>query len=191
MTKRKKKNRLLHWLSFLGLGVFLLQLPVLWSMAVAWPYRNLVQAECAQYQVDESLVLSVIFQESRFRQDALSSAGAVGLMQIMPQTATWIAQHMAVENFHLNQLKEPEANISMGTWYLSWLEKQFNGDRVLMLAAYNAGIGNVQRWLQEGIWDGSEETLEHIPYPETRQYVRRVLEQNQIYQKYNKSVRNA
>lgn len=160
-------------------------------MAAALPYRNLVQAECAQYDLDEALVLSVIFQESRFRREALSSAGAVGLMQIMPQTATWIAEHMAVENFQINQLKEPEANISMGTWYLSWLDQQFDGNRALVLAAYNAGIGNVQRWLQEGIWDGSIENIERIPYPETRQYVRSVLDQSHIYQKYNKSVRSA
>ena len=81
--------------------------------------------------------------ESKFEPDAKSVHGALGVMQIMPETATWIAKQIEDDNFSINEMYNPEKNIKYGVWYLSSLNDEFYGNKVLMLAAYNAGRGNV------------------------------------------------
>jgi soluble lytic murein transglycosylase len=189
MTKRRKgakDNRRRSWkgiICLIGLIFLLSNLSPILQIIYPIPYRQEIARLCEDYQADKALVLSVIYSESRFRSKAVSDAGAKGLMQIMPVTGAWIAQHMGMENYEEALLFDPGTNISMGIWYIGWLETQFDKETPIVLAAYNAGPGTVRKWLQAGIWDGTIEGLDQIPYKETRNYVRRVLDQ---YASYNK-----
>lgn len=128
------------------------------------------------------LVAAVIRNESRFRPDATSSQGARGLMQVMPETGAWAAKQMGI-TFQANQLYQAEYNIRIGTWYLANLRREFGGDIVLALAAYNAGRGNVRQWLTDKRWTGEHATLDQIPFPETRLYVGKVLRDFERYRR--------
>lgn len=156
-----------------------LQSPVARQLAYPFDYRDVVVAVAEKEEVPPSLVASVILAESKYKNTAESETGALGLMQLMPDTARWVAQQMGHGNYTDRQLKEPETNIELGTWYLSYLLKEFNGDEVLALAAYNAGRGHVESWLQEERWNGMVDT---IPFPETREYVKNVLNYQERYE---------
>ena len=133
--------------------------------------------------VSPALVASVIMHESKFSNDVHSSRGAIGLMQLMPETAEWIAEQLGDEDFSLQKLHEPEMNIRYGTWYLALLEREFESNLVLALAAYNAGRGTVHEWIEEYDWSLEFEDISAIPYPETRIYVTRVLKDSKHYEK--------
>lgn len=135
----------------------------------------------AQYDVDPFLVFAIIRAESKYQTWAESPAGAKGLMQIMPDTAAWIAGQMKIKDFKAEDLYDPELNIRMGCWYLSQLEKEFDDSLPLTVAAYNAGRGKVSNWVQSGQWQGSAKDLEDIPFPETRNYVKNVLSNYKAY----------
>lgn len=124
--------------------------------------------------LDPYLVAAIIRVESNFQPDARSPKGAMGLMQLMPDTAAWVAQKMGRDYRELD-LVDPGTNISLGTWYMKMLQEEFGGDLVVALAAYNGGRGNVNRWLAENRWDGRLESVGDIPFLETRLYVQRVL----------------
>ena len=107
-------------------------------------------------------------------------------MQIMPDTGKWIAEKMGMENFRPAQLNDVQTNIRMGTWYLAYLLKEYDGNEVLALAAYNAGRGHVDSWMDEYGWDKNFKKIEEIPFTETREYVRIVLLNERQYKKlYN------
>ncbi len=146
-------------------------------------YQEPVLRYAAVHQLDPLLLMAVIRVESRFDPRARSHKGAVGLMQLMPETAQWAAEQMRLPDFSLERLEDPEINVQIGAWYLASLRNQFGGDLVLALAAYNGGEGNVRRWLQERRWSGQRETLHEIPYRETREYVRKVLVSYQWYRR--------
>ena len=152
-----------------------------------FPYRTTVENYSARWQVDKFLTISVMKVESNFSEAARSPSGAVGLMQIMPETAAWIAycleetpEEIACD---IKNLHEPETNIRYGTWYLSELEDEFHGNDVLALAAYNAGRGNVREWMRKNHWDENFSDVDKIPYAETRDYVKQVLHCRKKYAK--------
>lgn len=153
--------------------------PLARQVAYPFNYRDVVMAAAEKEQVPPSLVASVILAESKYKNTAESETGALGLMQLMPDTARWVAQQVGHGNYTDRQLKEPETNIELGTWYLGHLLKEFNGDEVQALAAYNAGRGHVESWLNENKWNGMVDT---IPFPETRSYVKAVLQYQQKYE---------
>ena len=132
--------------------------------------------------VPPSLVASVIMHESKFSENVHSPRGAIGLMQLMPETAEWIAGQLGETDFSLQMLHEPEMNIRYGTWYLALLEQEFEGNLALALAAYNAGRGVVHEWMEENDWSSDFEDISAIPYPETRIYVERVLKDKKHYE---------
>lgn len=143
-------------------------------------YPTLIGQYAEEFQLDPYLVAAVIHTESGNRPDAVSSSGAVGLMQVMPETGEWIAGKLGVHDFTTQQLYDPKTNIRFGCWYLAFLKERFEGDRPLMLAAYNAGHGNVAKWLEdpEISQDGQ---LVNIPFGETERYVEKV---QRAYEKY-------
>jgi soluble lytic murein transglycosylase len=102
-------------------------------------------------------------------------------MQIMPDTAVWIAQTLNVKDFTPDSLYRPEVNIYFANWYLANLSQEFKGNLVLMLAAYNGGRGNVQKWMSERHWSGDVDEIDQIPFPETQKFVKSVLT---LYQRY-------
>lgn len=124
---------------------------------------------------------SVIKAESSFNSDARSHKNAKGLMQITEETAYDIATQMGIEGYDVSMLHEPEVNIAMGCWYLNDLSKEFNGNMDLVLAAYNAGRGNVQKWLKDNRYSSDGETLSYIPFAETDKYVKKVKVNFDVY----------
>ena len=152
-----------------------------------FPYRATVENYSARWKVDKFLTIAVMKVESNFQETANSQSGAVGLMQIMPETAAWIAYQLGEEPEKIaddmNHLCKPETNIRYGTWYLAELEEEFSGNDVLALAAYNAGRGNVREWMEKNHWDEKFSDVDKIPYAETRDYVKRVLHCREKYAK--------
>ncbi len=143
-------------------------------------YFEYVNVNAAKYNVDKELILSVIKSESNFRQDVQSVAGAIGLMQIMPETFDWLQRHNLMSYMDVGHLKDPKTNIEYGTYLLSILEKKYGGV-VEALCAYNAGIGTVDRWLKDERYSSDGKTLKRIPYPDTAAYVRNVLDSCKMY----------
>lgn len=146
------------------------------------PYQDEVTRIAEGLKLDPLLVTSVMRAESRFDPYAQSSKGATGLMQLMPNTAKWVAGQMNLE-YSEEKLVEPEFNISVGCWYLASLMSQYGGKIPVVLAAYNGGRTNVNQWLKDGTWDGQLSDVENIPFPETRDYVKTVLRDYEIYKK--------
>lgn len=146
-----------------------------------FPYRDEIEKHARHYQVDKFLAVSVMKVESNFSEEAHSSSGAVGLMQLMPETAIWIASCLDEEPPNFDEMHDCERNIKYGIWYLAELEDEFYGNEILALAAYNAGRGNVQHWIQENGWSKNFSDVEAIPYDETRLYVKRVLHCREKY----------
>ena len=132
------------------------------------------------FSLDPYLVAAVIHCESGNRSDAISPKGAVGLMQIMPDTGAWIAEKLGMDAYSPDMLTDPAVNIRMGCWYLGYLLERFGGALPHALAAYNAGQGNVDKWLADGAYS-QEGVLVKIPFPETENYVKKV---ERAYEKY-------
>ena len=151
-----------------------------------YDYQDTINFYADRYEVDRNLVASVILAESKFRQDATSVHGARGLMQIMPETASWIATQIEDDSFSVDKLYNVNMNIKYGTWYLSELQTEFEGNEVLALATYNAGRGNVYEWMEKYHWGIDFKDYTKIPFPETREYVKRVLENKKHYNKLYK-----
>ncbi|MEW6171927.1 MAG: lytic transglycosylase domain-containing protein [Bacillota bacterium] len=142
-------------------------------------HKETIFRYAAENNLNPLLVTAIVKVESGFRHDAVSPRGAVGLMQLMPQTAAWIAAKQGQE-FSSAQLLDPERNICFGAWYMAFLKQEFNST-VLALAAYNAGRGNVKKWLSNRTWTGEAADIDQIPFPETRQFVRKTIWTYRIY----------
>ena len=145
------------------------------------PYRDLVQREAAEFGLEEELVYGVIKAESGFDEDAQSHAGAHGLMQLTQETFDWIASLYPPEE-GTGDIYDPAANIHCGCALLRLLLDQY-GSLEVALAAYNAGMGSVDGWLQSGEYSHDGETLHTIPYPETEAYVDRVKKARDVYRR--------
>jgi soluble lytic murein transglycosylase len=148
---------------------------------VTLPLRHddIIRQQAEDKDLDPALIAGVIFAESHFR-DQTSHAGAKGLMQLMPGTADYIAEKSGGIAFVQGDLATPQVNIAYGSWYLRHLLDRYDGSEVLALAAYNAGLGNVDGWLAEG---GGSVRVADIPFPETREYVRKVFEAREDYRR--------
>ena len=137
-------------------------------------HDDIIRQQAADKHLDPSLIAAVIYAESRFR-DQESRAGALGLMQVTPQTAHLIARRSGGTQFVTRDLTDPEINIRYGSYYLRYLMRRYDGNVIAALAAYNAGIGNADRW------GGGRLDLEAIRFVETRAYVEQVLDKRQEY----------
>jgi soluble lytic murein transglycosylase len=154
--------------------------PVVLRLVFPYPMRALVEREAAEQGLDPYLVAAVIRQESNFRPGVVSRAGAHGLMQLMPQTAREVARRSGV-GWDVRYLESAEANLHLGATHLAGLLRQYDGQVVPALAAYNAGGRPVSRWLRYPEADDPVRFVERIPYEETRGYVRSVLRNRELY----------
>jgi len=134
-----------------------------------------------EYNLSPFLVAAVIKTESNFKINARSSKGASGLMQITLSTGEWAAKEMKLPKFKPELLENPEYNIRMGCWYLDNLKQEFEGNMDLVLAAYNGGRGNVQKWLSDRNSSKDGKNLHNIPFEETDKYVKKVKFNYNIY----------
>jgi soluble lytic murein transglycosylase len=145
------------------------------------PYRTEISAAAREYQIDEAWAFGLARQESRFVADIMSSAGAVGLMQLMPATARWVARQIGHADYRVSSLDQPELNAQMGNYYLRHVLDRLDGMPVLATAAYNAGPGRAQAWRGAAPMEGAI-YAETIPFNETRDYVKKVLANAMFYQ---------
>jgi soluble lytic murein transglycosylase len=145
-------------------------------------HEDIIKQQAADKGLDPALLAAMIYQESKF-QDRTSSAGAKGLMQILPSTAQFIAHKSGGTAFELRDLGTPQINIAYGSWYLRYLIDRYDGNITLAVAAYNAGEHNVDIWVSRAGGDHSFDPKADIPFPETRGYVQSVLHHRVLYRK--------
>lgn len=136
-------------------------------------YREFIAQQCSEMGIDPTIVYSVIKAESSWKADAVSAKGAIGLMQLLPSTAQWLAEESG-EEITREDLFNPEINITLGITYLQYLQEKYDGDIDRMIAAYNAGEGNVDKWIKEGV---------KIQFKETENYLRKVRQNIKVYEK--------
>lgn len=146
-----------------------------------WPYQQDILEYSHRNNIDPFLIAAIIKNESGFDPKAVSAVGAVGLMQIMPETGCWIAEQMGLENYQDNDLYQTKKNIRMGCWYVGELEHEFQRNLALIMIAYNAGRGQTKAWMEENGWDYNFNDLDAIPYPDTKEYVIKVLHDRDRY----------
>jgi soluble lytic murein transglycosylase len=156
-----------------GFATYVLQAEPVWYERLRYPlrYEEFIAGHSDNYGLEPQLLAAVIYQESKFDASARSSSGAVGLMQLLPETGQGIADRTGGDEWRPEDLLEPELNIRYGAWYLRHLLDKY-GDEELALAAYNAGQANVDEWRARAVG---------IQFPETEHYVRRVQELKRIY----------
>lgn len=147
-------------------------------------YSEYVEKYSEEYQVDKYLIYAIIKAESNFNEDAISSKGAKGLMQLMQTTAEEIASKIDLDLTEENIL-EPDININLGTKYISMLIQKYENIE-LSLTAYNAGSGNVDKWITNGVLKSDGSDIENVPYAETNNYVRKILRDYEIYKQIYK-----
>jgi soluble lytic murein transglycosylase len=165
------------------------------AAALAWPqvhhavreitlplrHEDIIRQQSREKGLDPALVAAVIYAESHFRDGQTSRAGALGLMQITPATARYIARKSGGTAFVVRDLATPQVNIAYGAYYLRYLLSRYDGNEAFALAAYNAGEGNVDRWIASARAHDRALTIDAIPYSETRAYVTRVQEAKRDY----------
>jgi soluble lytic murein transglycosylase len=146
-------------------------------------HEDIIRQQAAEKRLDPALIAAVIYQESKFR-DRTSSAGAKGLMQLLPGTAEFIAHKSGGTRFELQDLGTPQINIAYGSWYLRYLIERYDGNEMLAVAAYNAGEDNVDRWVSKAGGPTSFNPHTDIPFPETKAYVAGVMSKRKAYAKH-------
>ncbi|HEV3002370.1 MAG TPA: lytic transglycosylase domain-containing protein [Solirubrobacteraceae bacterium] len=180
IRRRRRVAALAAFVAIVATG-FALVLPVadraVKEVTLPLRHEDIIRQQARDKQLDPALIAAVIYAESHFR-DQTSHAGARGLMQITPQTADEIARRSGGTQFVQGDLATPQVNIAYGSWYLRWLLRRYE-DVTLAVAAYNAGTGNVDRWIARDPDIGARD----IPFPETRAYVRKVLDARREYRR--------
>jgi soluble lytic murein transglycosylase len=186
VKKRKKRFRIIKKILIFFILVILViisiwNIPILEKIIYPYPHKTIIEKYAVQYGVDPLLVIAVIREESKYSSKSVSPKGAKGLMQLMPNTAKSIAESLGDRTYREENLLNPEINIQYGTWYLASLQKVFDNNTILVIAAYNGGRGHVQEWINNGRIDSNNIRFQDIPFKETRDYVGRVLKS---YEKY-------
>lgn len=183
---RRRRSALLLVLAVAGIVLVVLTTP-LFKRAIdhfALPLRNqdIIRQQARAKHLDPALIAAVIYAETKF-DPRPSAAGAQGLMQILPQTAEFLAHRSGAKTFTTADLATPQVNIAYGSYYLRYLLDEYGGNPMLALAAYNGGEANVSKWLAAAHAVGRRLTTDTIPFPETRAYVVKVLRVQRDYRR--------
>ena len=144
-------------------------------------YSQYVKKYAKENNVDEYMIYAVIKAESNFNPNVKSGSNAIGLMQLLEGTAIEMSNTLDEQDITEEELYDPETNIKLGTSYYAYLLKHYKGNNVLALTAYNAGMGNVDIWIKNGVIKSDGSDIENIPYKETNNYVRKILRDYQLY----------
>lgn len=149
-------------------------------------YQEYVEEYSDKNNVDKYMIYAIIKAESNFKPNVKSKSNAIGLMQLLKGTAVEMSNSIDKEEITEESLYNPETNIKLGTSYYAYLLKHYKGNNILALTAYNAGMGNVDNWIKNGIIKSDGSDIENIPYKETNNYVRKILRDYKFYIKiYN------
>ena len=143
-------------------------------------YERQIMAHSEKYGLDPYLIMGIISAESQFESDAVSHKDAMGLMQIKEETAGWCIEHFEL-NADIKDIYKPDTNILIGCAYIDYLIDMFEGHTDVAIAAYNAGQGNVKKWLADSRYSDNGKTLTKIPFDETEKYVKKVRNREKIY----------
>ncbi|MFC4075739.1 lytic transglycosylase domain-containing protein [Salinithrix halophila] len=160
---------------------FLIATPLFNRWMYPLDYEEQIMESADSTGADPFLVMAIIRVESKFSPEVQSHAGAQGLMQLTPETVNWVVDKGRFSPAFRDYVNDPSINIHMGSWYITALIREFKGNKIAAIAAYNAGPGNVNKWLKEGRWDGTRGSVGQIPFGETRHYIQRVV---YFYEKY-------
>jgi soluble lytic murein transglycosylase len=175
----------------LGLVAILALRPVIHhtvrEFALPLRHEDIIRQQAKDKGLDPALIAGVIYAESHFIDGRTSSAGAEGLMQLTPATAKYIAQKSGGTAFQVSDLGTPQVNIAYGAFYLRYLMRRYGDDVPLVLAAYNAGEGNVDQWIAQARAKDKALNISAIPFGETRGYVTKVLDARRQYRKSYRS----
>jgi soluble lytic murein transglycosylase len=150
------------------------------ELALPLSDASVIREQAQAKHLDPALIAAVIYAETKF-EPRTSSAGAEGLMQIEPETAEFLAKLSGGYRFTTSDLGTPSVNVAYGSYYLRYLLDHYEGNEMLAVAAYNAGLANVDRWVAKARAEGGQLTVDQIPFSETRAYVQRVLEAQKQY----------
>ena len=175
----KGLKRITIFFVFIAIGLFALYMYFMVNYPLS--YQMLIKKYSDEFNVDPYLIAAIINVESKYDKNAISKKDARGLMQISPITGKWASEELNIDDFDVEDLFDPELNIMIGCWYLSILSQEFDNNLPLMLAAYNAGSGNVVKWLQDEKYSDDGESLKDIPFAETKDYVKKVQRNISIY----------
>lgn len=190
-SRKRSRARLLRGLVSLLLAVVLLMCAAV--VYVKWikpevmrrhyvlRYDALIAENAVRCALDPYLLAAMIFCESHYDPQAVSAVGARGLMQLMPDTADWLAWRMELDGFEYDMLFDPQTNIAMGSAYLSFLKARYDGNVSCMVAAYHAGHGQTDKWLKDPACSYDGKTLYALPENETKQYLKWVLNVYEVY----------
>lgn len=162
-------------------GLIIITISILISALYPIGYKDYINKYSKEYSIDPFLIASIINVESKYNKNAISSKNARGLMQIGPSTGQWASEVIGIESYNADLLFDEETNIKIGIWYLNQLNKEFDNNLDLVLAAYNAGSGNVKKWLQDKKYSDSGDDLHTIPFKETNNYLKRVKWNHLVY----------
>lgn len=180
--KHKRVNAIKLLLIIMLLAILLIAMRKI-IMDISYPekYKYYVEKYAEEYKIEKELIYAIIKAESNFRETIISSKDAIGLMQLLESTANDVAKGMDLE-ITKEKLLNPDININLGTKYIASLIEKYENTE-LALAAYNAGRGNVDKWIEEGIIKADGTDVENIPYKETNNYIRKVMRNYKIYKK--------
>ena len=165
LTKRETPQDIQQWQA-------LRQSSAYWYGLFPFPYQDKILTYARQNQINPLLIISIMRKESSFNPEINSVVGAVGLMQIVPPTASWVAEKIELSDYSLTN---PEDNIEIGSWYLKYNHQRYNDNSLLAVASYNAGTSNVNAWLNRYDLEDRDRFVEQIPFPETKDYVEGVF----------------
>mgnify|MGYP002424056049 FL=1 len=188
MQNKYTKENILKKLLLIIILIGIVTIALLYSfkpqiMQTIYPikYQEHVKKSAQEMGIDELLIYSIIKAESGFEANVKSASGAIGLMQIMLPTAEEIARELGIEDITEKQLYEAETNIKIGTKYFSMLLDAYDNKLNLAIIAYNAGMGNVNAWIEDGTINEQGTDIENIPFAETKMYVKKILQNYEIY----------
>lgn len=150
------------------------------NLALPLSDASIIREQAVQKRLDPALIAAVIYAETKF-DPRPSSAGAEGLMQILPATAYYLAHLSGGITFTASDLADPSVNVAYGSYYLRYLLNHYGGNEMLAVAAYNGGLTNVDKWVAQAEAEGHELSPQEIPFPQTREYVQRVLNAERAY----------
>ncbi len=181
MASKKKKSTLvlLVWALVISLCVTLSLTPIL-KLVYPLQFEDAINTSAKMYNLDDTLIMGIISAESNFKPEAASHKDAYGLMQLKDDTALWCIENLSLD-ISKDDIRNPETNIRIGCAYMRYLIDLYDGNTKTAIAAYNAGLGNVNKWLSDKRYADGGTSLRAIPFEETKNYVEKVQKRSEIY----------